>query len=334
MNRARSFSPRLSAGLSLVELMVSIALVSIILAGVVKLYADSHRSYLSNEGVARTQEGIRYVLDHIGRSAARAGYMGCANFEPADTFDALHTSNIENLISPDQMGRLYDFNTGPVFGTNDAGLNNSDTLILRSAKAGDGIPVESITATTVSVDGSALVSSGIDQGDAVIVSDCKNIKVFMMTNTASSSGLIQHAVATIYNLSNTRADFQGAEEIGDNQSSLATLFPATTSSIEYTIGTSAAATGACSAANPQFCALFANGQELLEGVENLQVLYGQQSGSNTRYRTADEVSDWQEVVSIEVTVTINSVDRAFTSEADSRVRKTVTHVVALRNGNL
>ena len=76
MNRIRQFSPQTAAGLSLVELMISIALVAIILAGVVKLYADSHRSMLSNEGVSRTQEGMRYVLDHISRNASTGGLYG------------------------------------------------------------------------------------------------------------------------------------------------------------------------------------------------------------------------------------------------------------------
>lgn len=343
MNGFRNFSPRASAGLSLVELMISITLVTIILAGVVKLYGDSHRSFLTNEGVARTQEGIRYVLDHISRSAARAGYMGCAQFiANPDPSDPLGTSNIENLVDvTTQTGRLYDFDTGPVFGTNDDGLNNTDTLILRSARAADGIVVESISPVTV--DGAELQSSGIDKGDVVVLSDCKNIKIFMMTNDASASGVIEHAAVKIEDISNTRALFDGQENINQDQESVATLFPATGASVAYTINTSAtaaAAGNACGAASPQSCALFANGQELLEGVEDLQVLYGQQSGSNVRYRRADQVTDWQGVVSVQVTITLNSVDNAFIRQegvangGDGRVRKTVTHVVALRNGSI
>ena len=77
------------------------------------------------------------------------------------------------------------------------------------------------------------------------------------------------------------------------------------------------------------------GRKLLQGVEDLQVLYGQRSGANILYREADDAGiQWQDVVSIRLEITFNSVTPSFTSEGDGLVRKTVTHVIAMRNGDL
>ncbi|UTW46476.1 prepilin-type N-terminal cleavage/methylation domain-containing protein [bacterium SCSIO 12696] len=342
MNRFQGFTPHTVKGLSLVELMISITLVSIILAGVVKLYSDSHRSSLANEGVARTQEGIRYVLDHISRSAARAGYMGCAQFNPQGSGDS---SNVLNFIDTStDTGRLYDFEDGPVFGTNDNGLNGSDTLVLRSAITGSGVRVTSSDDDSVTVDAGELAASGIERGDVVIVSDCANINIFMVTSDPESTNVLQHSAIEINDVSNvTIASADRTSEEDENpfgRSSLGMLFPATGASVAYSIETSVEATTACSNANPESCALFSNGEELLQGVENLQVRFGERTGNSVRYRDPDVGIDWQEVVSVELTLTMNSVDRAFSRQdgvdggGDGLVRKNVTHVVALRNGVL
>ena len=342
MKPIRCFTPHTAKGLSLVELMISIALVAIILAGVVKLYADSHRSSLANEGVARTQEGIRYVLDHISRAAARAGYMGCAQFSPVGSSGE---SNIRNLIDTStDTGRLYDFEGGPLFGTNNDGLNDSDTLVLRSAITSSGVRVTSSNDDSVTVDATELAASGIQRGDVVIAGDCADIRAFMVTSNPQASNVLQHAAITIDDLANRVIPddelntIEDEEQFGTN--SLAMLFPATTATVEYSIGTSAGAATACSNANPESCALFANGQELLQGVEDLQVRFGERIGGSVQYQDPAVGIDWQEVVSVELNLTLNSVDRAFSREdgvaggGDGLVRKNVTHVVALRNGVL
>ncbi|MGS2723768.1 PilW family protein [Porticoccus sp. GXU_MW_L64] len=343
MNRLQRFSPQTAKGLSLVELMVSVGMVAIILAGVVRLYADSHRTSLANEGVARTQEGIRYVLDHISRTAARAGYMGCAQFVPQGSGDR---PNLENFIDTStNTGRLYDFEDGPVFGTNNDGLNGSDVLVLRSAITGSGVRVNNSNDSSVTVDADELSDSGIERGDVVIVSDCARISVFMVTNDPESSNVLQHAITTINDVSNINIpDSRRISNIENenifNSNSLAMLFPATGASVAYSIETSAGATTECSNANPESCALFSNGQELLQGVENLQVRFGERSDNSVQYRDPGVGVDWQEVVSVEINLTINSVDRAFSRQdgvaggGDGLVRKNVTHVVALRNGVL
>ena len=318
MNRCKRFAPQAAAGLSLVELMISIALVAIILAGVVKIYADSHRSFLSNEGVARTQEGIRYALDHISRNASRAGYMGCADFFTDPNADGIG-QNLEVLLASEAgVGGRFDF-TNPVSGTDSGDPAVPDTLVLRAAQSSTGIALTGRMvneADAIRVDATQLTNSSIAAGDVLVVSDCNRSTVFMAT--AVSGGQIAHDGGTVVSgQNNTNANF--SYMFGREGRSLATVYSASETTIAYTIVNNA---------------LRANGDELLQGVENLQVKYGVQDPGGIQYQDASAGLNWRGVVSIQLTLTINSADRAFTTENDGLVRKEVSHIIALRNNNL
>ncbi|MDM3871260.1 PilW family protein [Porticoccus sp. W117] len=333
MNRFSRFTPYTSKGLSLVELMISIALVAIILAGVVKLYADSHRSSLANEGVARTQEGIRYAIDHISRSASRAGYMGCVDFfTDADSGG----QNLEVLVTADAgVNGRFNFNN-PVSGTDSGDDAVADTLTLRAAQSSTGLIVNgemTSESDVIRVDATQLGNSTIEAGDVLVISDCNRASVFMATSVGG--GQIGHDTTAIDSQSNSRANFSYV--FGREGRSIPTVYSAGDTAINYTIGDSTA--GACAADSPQFCALLANGDELLQGVENMQVLYGERNIAGAiQYRSADAVIDWRSVVSLELTLTLNSVDRSFSTGADAGVggliRKEVSQIIAIRNNNL
>ncbi len=56
---------RLMAGVSLIELMVSLVIGSMLIIGAVTVYMQSRNTYRTNESAARLQETARYVLDVI-----------------------------------------------------------------------------------------------------------------------------------------------------------------------------------------------------------------------------------------------------------------------------
>jgi type IV pilus assembly protein PilW len=75
--------------------------------------------------------------------------------------------------------------------------------------------------------------------------------------------------------------------------------------------------------------------ELVEGIEDLQVLYGVDTGGEalvpTTYVDASGVSDWRDVISVRVQLTANSVEDVGSSDADGILRRTFTQTVRLRN---
>ncbi len=76
--------------------------------------------------------------------------------------------------------------------------------------------------------------------------------------------------------------------------------------------------------------------ELVQGVENLQVLYGIDTTLNdqvpnaNRYVTANNVPDPSQVVSVRISLTVNSVDAV---DGEEQLRRTVSKTIVLRNSN-
>lgn len=63
-------------GLTLVELMVSLALGSVLCLGLTTLLAFSQRAYLQDEELARLQDNGRHALKILQRELSMAGYLG------------------------------------------------------------------------------------------------------------------------------------------------------------------------------------------------------------------------------------------------------------------
>ena len=78
-----------AAGFSLVELLLALALASMVTASLAGLYAANGRANAVATGQARLQESARYALDFIARSARAAGYLGCAA-SPAEVRNGLN----------------------------------------------------------------------------------------------------------------------------------------------------------------------------------------------------------------------------------------------------
>ena len=116
--------------------------------------------------------------------------------------------------------------------------------------------------------------------------------------------------------------------------SVATSFSTITST--YSIGDSTAAVQSgnlCNnGANPSFCALQHNGNELVEGVHGLTLLFGVDSVGDDRvaenYVNNAAVTDWGEVISVRVTLDINSVQPL---PDGNLLSKSISNTFRLRN---
>ena len=92
-------------------------------------------------------------------------------------------------------------------------------------------------------------------------------------------------------------------------------------------------------------------QELVEGVEDLQIFYGIDTDNNrtpNRYVTANNVGDWGNVVSAEVRLLLQTLDDNLATQAnkqytfndvpsvspDLRLRRTFTNTISIRNRTL
>ena len=101
-------------GLSLVELMISLAVGSIITAGVAQLFTANSEAYKMLQGQARIQESARFALEFMRRDIENAGNLGCnSNMVPGES-----TNFALNQVIPTNVPYEFDVLDGMVKGEN------------------------------------------------------------------------------------------------------------------------------------------------------------------------------------------------------------------------
>lgn len=331
-------------GFTLVELMVSITISTVILAGVLQLYATSSRTQKVQEGSSRIQENARYVFSRLEQDIAQSGYVGCFNFDP----DRI----TNNLAWESGNGQLYDFGE-PLEGGNENGFRQSDILTFRYAAVGSRIPLveRSGPMDDLVVDHTHPNFAALQQYQIAMVTDCSRASVFMITNAPTATGVmqgvIQHATGVTSpagslnsGQSNSQLDLEneyghtpGNEVAGG---SVSYLYTGTTGGHRYSLGPSQRAvfTGAvdCSDATPEYCALYRNGDEVAEGVQDMEFEVGWTDNSgNVRFGDPLASVDWTAVDRIKITLELNSIEDVPTAQGSKLHTQTFSRTIMIRN---
>lgn len=368
---------RQAAGLSLIELMIALLIGVILLLGVVQIFAASRTAYQLSEGLARTQENGRFAMDYLQRDIRMAGHFGCINDQARlQTVGGLntHLSTTDNPLNFNVSIRGYEATSsaptntlnlsalpagwspalpGFLSGLNPAPRAGSDIIVLRYLTS-DGVPVTNIVAGQVTVDSSkwnVLTRDGVASPTLFGVADCTYADVFQGTSVSSSTGVI---TASASGLNLTAPDFAGRYTASPAGQSM--VYRA--ESVAYYIATGTG--GGPSLYRARFnSTTTATTEELVEGIENLQFIYGQDqapltglSGNITAYNTAQTLgtveADWRRVGQVQVGVLARSPNAAAAATptnplqalgtiyagptpADSRYRATYESTIALRN---
>ncbi len=353
---------RAMTGFSVVELMVAMTLSLVLMAGALSILYSTKLTSAENERVARVQEAGRTAFELIMRDARAAGYVGCAK-TLVDTHTTPPASTFSNGLSATTL--LWNFGQS-VYGfhatsstvwtpaldaaipATPAPVGGSDVLVLRVALP--GAPVFRTNATfavgaAVPVDrdsnGAALAAR-----TPVIISDCRGAAAFVATGyTASGSTATIAHTAVAGTPQNTSASLPRAFGIGSVVQPVQTVV--------YYIASCAAAGTNCSggATPPGLWQIVGSAapQEIIQGVVAMQVLYGVDTDADllaNTYKTADQVTDWSTVVSINIAVLAQSltetgveVDKRtysllgtnFGPYNDRRQRSVFTTTITLRN---
>ncbi len=318
-------------GLSLIELMVAMLIGLILIAGIGNIFIDSKRTYSFQQGLARIQENGRMALEFLGRDIRMAGYTGCASGEYSSVTNMLVGSTTLN----------YDFSRGvrgyevgssvpsDLSALSPAPLLNTDVLILKGP-VGDGVKIvknndsAQLFAQVTTTDPGACADntdrvSGICGGDILMATDCTKARIFQAGNIqrtgAGAPGCppegclnVTHpASGTPGNIS--PPSWGGGSNAAENFGTDAEIIKIST--VYYYI-----AEGSGPNREPSLWQLTVPGtaQEILEGVENMQLLYGRDTGTDfvpDRYDTATAVTSaaaWDKVGAVRVQLLVRSED--------------------------
>lgn len=343
-------------GLSLVELMVAVTISLILLAGIIQLLASNKANYEINDDLARLQEHGRFAVDFMLRDLRMSRYFGCH-----DNMD-----NVTSDVAVTTTGQLWDmafplegfdqdagitqtwFPSG--FATRPAGSGaaanptngcpgvyggacpGSDLITIRYA---DGSRGQALTADPAgaSADLQIATGNGLVQGQIAAVSDCTSADVFAVNSAnPDTTGTIGHANAF--------------SKVYDSDES-ARVAPVVL--VRYYVGTGSprvTTTGAAPVSGPSLFRQVVDPsgasisetcagcyQELVPGVENMQILYGvdtDNDGLANRYLRAGETAgginltgaagnSWANVVSVRIGLRVRTEDE-YGADVDAVVR--------------
>ena len=358
-------------GFTLIELMVAIAISVILLNGVIEIFVSSKQSYRTADGLGRMQENARYALETLAFDIRQAGYIPCRKTN--NTFNLLNDKEKGNdafgaPLFGFEAGSVFDFPDFPAVGTTpDDRLAGSDGI--RILRGGDDlVTVEDVPANVAA----ALHLSNLHDivpGEIVLICDDEKSAIFQVTNSNENNVTIVHNQGNSDpgNCANDLTDACGASP--ENDGDVGPFGPGAQvvnfKSLLYYIGPSLSNdTAGRNIPNTNSLYrkeqrviggdfIFGDPQELVEGIESMQILYGEAIDPVTeavRYVDANSVTSFDNVVSVRIGLlfhtpenisptddnrTYNVIGTSLTSPAnfptDRRQRYVFTETIQVRN---
>lgn len=324
-------------GITLIEIMISLLIGVFLIGGVVQIFISTKQTYRVQENLARFQENGRFAMEFLMRDIRMADFAGCLQGG---------LSSVVNNLDPSGVG--YDSNihlfTQGIEGTN--GVDDAaDSITLRGAMG--GIPVEAPFGPQASANIKVAATNGLAQSDIVLVSNCSQGDIIQITNAnPNTSGTLVHNTGNATQPGNYNASNPGCP--GGNAHCLSTVYQ--DGSAIYTIQTIKYSIQDAANGQPSLFKKIgsANAIELIEGIENMQILYGEDTDADNTanyYVPAGTGGlNMDQVVSIRISLLVRSMDDNLTSEpraynyngasttpTDRRLRRVFSSTIAVRN---
>lgn len=384
MNHSSQF-PQKSKGLSLVELLVALVLGLLLVGGILQLFVGSKMTYNSNEALARVQENGRFMIEMLKRETRGIGTHGfCAGqmnirnhlnedcggyvdilFDPSQSVVGWEFSGtavgdpateLPEDLSPADLA-VGNWQSRQPDGSQlqlpdalqDQVVTGSDVLVIRSLELQDVLVDSNQNNTNI-----GLISGTVPRRGIIMVTDCANgADIFQQSNANNADGSLSKPVQSCSNPGPGNKP-PGLNPWGTDYNETAQVFSAQV--VAYYIGYNAARE------EPGLYRLdLSRGlrdedllpEELVEGVESMQVLYGfslpapaGDGQSIDFWLPADEVRDWGLVIAMRISLLVRSANNAdatllqgtydlagtpIMNAPDRRLRQTFATTVAVRN---
>lgn len=374
----RSTPIYLMRGLSLIELLIAMVLGLTLAAGVVQIYVGTSATERSQDARLNMQENGRFALNFLANEIRGAGYLGCLGSMEGnsanDTLDHPANSTMQpgfgvqgweaaDTAPGDIANSTLDVatiaSTNAEWTGNDfAGFNiptvqavpNSDILRLWGG-VGNASVVSNIVNTGTDPVITTTTDANVAVNDFLIVSDCEQVDFVQACAVANAGVTTTITLSTACPMGNVTDAFvtstapaelirlQGSLFYVGKRDDTATNPP---SLYRATLGSNG---------------LIDTPEEMVEGVESMQLLYGVNVDQDIRatvdaWLTADDVFDWDEVIAIRISLLMQSIENGTVPEpqaytfngvdydggtgngalpADERVRRIFQTTISLRN---
>jgi len=323
-----------SRGFSLVEIMVALTIGAILVAGIVQYFQGNRQTERLNLALARIQDNGRFGLEIIKNDFQLVGHMGCARYQdlaagdPADEgnrgfiSEGFPIGNVDNVFWPHPQtmtdtGAVDGFHNNITFtlpGERDQDLDGTVDAVqftINNVKAGSA----AFTLTYATTNGTALNNDMVSPGssmtlanndlnfttnDTLVIADCGRASIFKPSSISGNTinigtnlnarfvadGTDTTTAATVHRLvSNTYF-------VAENNEGIPALYRVNSNTVTPTDATA---------------------DELIAGVESIQLAFGVVNGAGNRVRyytsTEDLVTDGitsSDIVNVRIALIVRS----------------------------
>ncbi|UCE89954.1 MAG: PilW family protein [Pseudomonadota bacterium] len=339
-------------GLTIVELMVSLAISAVLLLGVGTVYVGSRQSYKVQDQFAMIQENARYAHHLVTKEVRQAGFQGCARLEYLQPNVISDPSSLPGALEFDKNNFIKGHGDSNGDGTQVPALPSTpthtplagtDAVTVRKASSCGATLTGVMTVANANVQ--LMNSCGFEQGDVVMITDCESADIFTITNTPGGQGsstTLAHANGSNIGNRLSKNYLDDAQVMKFEQ---VTYFIANNDDGIPSLYQSAWVNNGGAVTSEE--------TELVDNVEDFHVLFGvDNSGENysaDRYMTAEEVESagadtWGLVTSVKLALLMRSdqevgkAEKKFTFDGntvttpgDKRYRREFTTTVNIRN---
>ena len=360
------------AGFSILELLISLMLGLVIIAGIVQLFSGNSRTYQIVNAQARLQESARYSFEFITSAAQTAGFYGCAPeaeyianglngawavipeynlTEPVNGFE----SNGDGTYAPNDLLTLPRSEGGANLNVhiNGNGIDRtllepgSDLLIFRTVEQPYARLDQTLQPTADPVVFTPGGEPDFNVNDVVLVADCEQAGMFTVTGVVD--GADTQTLARAENPGG--GPFANSDQVitldGDVLAATLSILSrsygeaATLGRVQSTIFFISPSVDA-NEAGVNINALWrkqGNEEpvELVQGVENMQIFYGVDLSNDdvvnvNQYQTIDNVVDLASIVTVRIRLDISSPDQI--AGQNDRLRRTYSKTINMRNSGV
>lgn len=340
-------------GMTLIEIMIAMLIGVFLIGGVLQIFIGTKQSYRMQEGLSRLQENGRFAMDFLTKDIRMAGYLGC-NSSAAPNIIADPKNPNPNLAAPIPIpnanavsGNDNVANNWNAFacGASNACIAGTDAITFFSGSSCGGNLVGNMATANANIQINGTNTCNNQQYDTLVVSDCSNTDIFVASSVGSGGGIETTAHANNQNSANFLSKAYGpdAELLKFNSS---TYFIRTGASGSQPALWRLDNSRAVSGTNPV---------ELVEGIENMQILYGEDTdatpdGTANYYVPANNVVSMSKVISVRISLLVRSIDDNLAAQpvpytyngitttttstpavTDRRIRRVFTSTIAVRN---
>jgi type IV pilus assembly protein PilW len=319
--------------------MIALVIGLLATGAMLKVYVDGSRLYRFNEGLARIQENGRFATEFIRRDARMAGFWGCT-----------HEATLTNRIDPNVVVPKYpDFELSGITGTSGSESNDPDTITFAGAGRSVGkLKIDMPLANSKGKWFRVISTEKINEDNALLISDCDMTDIFYVTRAGAS----KHQRKLWHDVPENTGNFLSkAYAAGSTlyrvQQTTFCIVESAENPPQYSLGR------LVNEPAPKNCE--DDGDELVEGIENMQVWFGEDTdadsegaggdGTANRYVPANTSDlNMDRVVSVRISLLAVSPNDNVTTEpapyffngdwvtpGDRKLRKVFTTTITLRN---